>query len=96
MHFPGLKNLGKLPVFVFPQLLVCLDCGFTELNLPQTEVRLLGECAGARGTSTCPTQGWIFDFSDLNGGLPFSSDEIEIRESAADKPLAMKNSCYRQ
>jgi hypothetical protein len=96
VHFPGLKNLDKLPVFVFPQLLVCLDCGFAEFDLPQAEVRLLGECAVASGTSTCPTQGWIFDLSDLDAGLPFSSGEIEIRKSAADKSLAMKNSFYRQ
>jgi hypothetical protein len=96
VHFPDLKNLDKLPVFIFPQLLVCLDCGFTEFDLPKAEVCLLGECAGASGTSTCPTQGWIFDQSDLDAGLPFSSGEIEIRESAADKPLAMKNSFYCQ
>jgi hypothetical protein len=28
-------------IFVFPKLVVCLDCGFTEFSLPKTELRLL-------------------------------------------------------
>jgi hypothetical protein len=37
IHFMGLKNLDKPTVWVFPQLLVCMDCGFTEFNLPEAE-----------------------------------------------------------
>ena len=96
VHLPGLQSLDRPPLFVFPKLLVCLDCGFTEFDLPETELRLLGRRVAASGTGTCPTQGWIFDLSGLDAGLPFSSGEIEVRESAADKPLAMKNSFYRQ
>ena len=36
MHFMGLKNLDKPTVWVFPQLLVCMDCGFTEFNPQRT------------------------------------------------------------
>jgi hypothetical protein len=43
IHFPGLKNLDRPSVFVFPKLLVCLDCGFTESSIPKTELRLLGK-----------------------------------------------------
>ena len=35
IHFPGLRNAGKGPVFVFPELLVCLDCGKTEFMVPR-------------------------------------------------------------
>jgi hypothetical protein len=42
IHFPRLKNLDKPAVFVFPKLLVCLDCGFTEFSIPKTDLRLLG------------------------------------------------------
>jgi hypothetical protein len=43
IHFPGLKGLDKPIVWVFPKLLVCLDCGFTEFAIPETELRLIAE-----------------------------------------------------
>jgi hypothetical protein len=43
IHFPGPENWTKPPVWVFPQLLVCLNCGFTELVIPETELQLLVE-----------------------------------------------------
>jgi predicted nucleic-acid-binding Zn-ribbon protein len=42
IHFLGLKNMDKSAVLVFPKLLVCLDCGFTEFITAETELRLLG------------------------------------------------------
>jgi len=41
IHFHGLKGLDKPPVFVFPELLVCLDCGFTEFVIPETKLEQL-------------------------------------------------------
>jgi hypothetical protein len=41
IHFPGLRNAGKGPVFVFPELLVCLDCGKTEFMVPKAELEIL-------------------------------------------------------
>jgi hypothetical protein len=43
VHFPRLKNLDKPAVFVFPKLLLCLDCGFTEFTLRESELLLLDE-----------------------------------------------------
>jgi hypothetical protein len=43
IHFPGLRNLDKRPVLVFPKLLVCLDCGFTQLTIPEAELRHLAQ-----------------------------------------------------
>ena len=43
IHFPGLKGLDKPIVWVFPKLVVCLDCGFTEFAIPDTELRQLVE-----------------------------------------------------
>jgi Zn ribbon nucleic-acid-binding protein len=43
IHFPGLKGLDKPIMWVFPRLVVCLDCGFTEFAIPKTELRQLVE-----------------------------------------------------
>ena len=43
IHFPGLEGLDKPIVWVFPKLLVCLNCGFTEFAIPEAEVRRLAE-----------------------------------------------------
>jgi predicted nucleic-acid-binding Zn-ribbon protein len=50
IHFSGLKNMNKPHIFfVFPELVVCLNCGFSEFAVPETELRLLtkGRAAGA-------------------------------------------------
>ena len=41
IHFPGLKGLDKPIVWVHPKLLVCMNCGFTEFAVPETELRRL-------------------------------------------------------
>lgn len=41
MHFPGLKGLDKPIVWVFPELKVCLDCGFGDFTVPERELRVL-------------------------------------------------------
>jgi hypothetical protein len=43
IHFPGLEGLDKPIVWVFPKVLVCLSCGFTEFAIPETELRQLAE-----------------------------------------------------
>jgi hypothetical protein len=41
IHFRGLKNLDKPGVWVFPKLLVCLDCGFLQSTVPAPELASL-------------------------------------------------------
>ena len=41
VHFPGLAGLDKPIVWVFPKLLACLDCGLTELIIPERELEVL-------------------------------------------------------
>ena len=41
IHSPGLKDLDKPQVWVFPELLVCIDCGNAEFAIPETELRVL-------------------------------------------------------
>ena len=39
----GLKNINQPVVWVFPEVIVCLDCGAAEFVVPDTELRLLAE-----------------------------------------------------
>jgi hypothetical protein len=41
VHFPGLDGLDKPIVWVFPKLLACMNCGFTEFAIPETELAVL-------------------------------------------------------
>jgi len=45
IHLPGLEGLAKPTVWIFPEIVVCLDCGFAECLIPETELPKL-----ARGT----------------------------------------------
>jgi hypothetical protein len=47
IHFPGLDGLDKPIVWVFPKLKVCLECGLTEFEIPERELRVLKESASA-------------------------------------------------
>jgi hypothetical protein len=35
---PGLKNIDKPTVWVFPELIVCLDCGRAQFVVPENEL----------------------------------------------------------
>ena len=41
IHFPGLKNINKPVVWVFPDIYVCLDCGAAHFAVPGDELSLL-------------------------------------------------------
>jgi hypothetical protein len=41
IRFPGLKNIDKPVVWVFPELVVCLDCGTAEFAVPKAELASL-------------------------------------------------------
>lgn len=41
IHFPGLRNINRPVVWVFPELTVCLDCGQAEFAVPEPELRQL-------------------------------------------------------
>jgi hypothetical protein len=49
IHFPGLKNIDKPVVWVFPELVVCLDCGTAQFAVPEAQLRQLakGDAAAA-------------------------------------------------
>ena len=41
IHFPGTENLSKPTVWVFPKILVCLDCGASTFTTPKVELARL-------------------------------------------------------
>jgi hypothetical protein len=41
VHFTGRENLGKPSIWVFPTLLVCLDCGLFQSTIPLYELEQL-------------------------------------------------------
>ena len=43
IHFPGMKGLSVPTVWVFPKLLVCLDCGAAQFEIPDAERKTLAE-----------------------------------------------------
>jgi hypothetical protein len=43
MHFPGLKGLDMPIVWVYPKIEVCLECSFAEFEIPESELRVLGQ-----------------------------------------------------
>jgi len=43
LHFQGLDGLNKPIVWVFPKVLVCLNCGFAEFAVPDQHVKTLRE-----------------------------------------------------
>ncbi|MGB7729081.1 MAG: hypothetical protein WBL50_13695 [Candidatus Acidiferrum sp.] len=47
IHFPGLKDLDKPVVWVFPEVVVCLDCGAAEFSVPKDELRQLQQTDSA-------------------------------------------------
>jgi hypothetical protein len=41
IHFPGYEGLQKPTVWVFPEVVICLNCGFAEFSVPEAELHLL-------------------------------------------------------
>jgi hypothetical protein len=47
IHFPGLQNIEKPIVWVFPEVVVCLDCALAEFSVPKDELRQLEQSDSA-------------------------------------------------
>lgn len=49
MRVPGLKNIDKPVVWLFPDIVVCMDCGISEFAVPEDELRMLAKREAATG-----------------------------------------------
>jgi hypothetical protein len=47
IHLPGFNGLEKPTVWIFPEIVICLDCGFAECVVPESELRKLARGAAA-------------------------------------------------
>lgn len=47
---PSLKGLEVPPIYVCQSVLVCMDCGFTELVIPSAELQSLKKTRAAPGS----------------------------------------------
>jgi hypothetical protein len=56
IHFSGLKNLDKPGVWLFPKLLVCLDCGCSHLTVPEKELASIAHRLENISAGDCRTQ----------------------------------------
>ena len=41
IHFLGYENLTTPTVWVFPEIMICLDCGHTDFSIPEPELQKL-------------------------------------------------------
>jgi hypothetical protein len=41
IHFSGLRNIDHPGILAFPNVSVCLDCGFSQFTTPKAELALL-------------------------------------------------------
>jgi len=48
VHFPGWGGLEKQSVWVFPEVLVCLNCGLAEFDVPVRELATLVDGSSAK------------------------------------------------
>ena len=48
IHFPGLKDVGTPPIWVFADVVVCLNCGVAEFAVPGEQ---LGQLASGNAAA---------------------------------------------
>jgi hypothetical protein len=52
VHSSGLKNIDCPAVYVFPKLLVCVSCGFSQFTVPKAELAVLASDSPNSGRLT--------------------------------------------
>jgi hypothetical protein len=77
IHFPGLGNVNKRPVVVFPEVLVCFNCGTAEFTVPKDELILLAKC-DATENGYCKSQG---DRTTSIVFVAFVSDSVAVAKN---------------
>jgi hypothetical protein len=50
INFPGVQRIHLSPVYVSQSILICLDCGFSELVVPKPVLAQLSQGMAAPGS----------------------------------------------
>jgi hypothetical protein len=79
IHLLGLKNLDKPSVLIFPMLLVCLDCGFSQFTVPDAKLGLL---ATGLDSDNGGEQA-ILNFESTLRGVRYAACGVQKKESGA-------------
>jgi len=58
IHRMGLWNADKPGIFVFPRVLVCLDCGFSSFMTPESELAQLAGSTPPRRIAQSKSEQW--------------------------------------
>ena len=88
---PGSKGLDKPIVWVYPKLLVCLNCGFTEFAIPEAELRRLVESDPAQRLRL-PTESGTHSFESEERLLVARfRQSLPALNSTADKIITAKD-----
>jgi hypothetical protein len=53
IHLSGTENLGMPGVLIFPKVLVCLDCGFSEFTIPESDLASLARNTETNAVAMC-------------------------------------------
>ncbi len=83
IHFSGLLHLENPGILIFPEVAVCLDCGFAYFNLRKSELGALKE--GVEGRTPQGRTG-----TRLGAGLGV----VAGNQTPTDKPPALKHSFH--
>ena len=80
LHFHGFENVNKPGVWLFPKLLVCLDCGFSRFTVPKTELLSLAAPTSPSDNRTPhPGSGVAGELTNTRFSLPCSSELLAAR-----------------
>jgi hypothetical protein len=89
IHFAGLKNIDRPGIFVFPKVVVCLDCGLSHFTIAETELALLvkGEVE-SEDPVTAPVAGnktfakWLREWTSEIQESPVLVEQVPLKEKA--------------
>lgn len=93
VHFPGREGLSKPLAFVFPKLLVCFDCGFTEFVVPRKELDVLATGSSNRESRPSTTPNPDLPCSECDVVGPESNPRTNTTEHLSGAKAALRADC---
>jgi hypothetical protein len=86
IHFSGLTNLDKPGVWVFPKLLVCLDCGFSSFTVRRPNWRQLQKALWQVNLSRWRRVRVMSLLNHLSRRFLSQEDDFRFRDKVANLP----------